>query len=604
MAFPMWVLGVILILIGSLGNNLGNNLVSLAHTQTKEGEKDPPASDDKDDKDECEEKDPDKRKDSEIEKGQFKEKDSGMEKGQLPEIEVPIVLIKKKERISMRTIGTLVFVIGNLFTFAAFGFGAQSLLASLESVQFVSNVIFAKYVHKEVITKRMLIATLSIIVGNLLVVLFSEHDAHLYDSRDIIYLYRNNTPYHAYLVIAGVFWFACHFTYTHYFKVRTKEGRLLWQHSFIEPFAFTISSAIVGTQAVLLSKCMSMLIQASAISYNEFERPTVYVVLVAWLFLVAFWLRRLDLGLSLYPPLFIIPVMQVFFVFFAILCGGIYFEEFNSFDTSQFIGFVFGVVMILAGVWGLAPTDSPLMTSVSKDKETLPLSISTPTRDGEKSERKNSIIEKPERRNSLTEKPERRNSLTGMERRGSFNVNGVERRNSFTGEGHVAASRRGSAGGMVPLTHHIETFLIGETLVKPIEYISETISPSKFIPFSLGEGSESHASGFEPSIAGNHLSKEDEKYKPDTSPDPYRVDQLSSIDESYATKVSEKPVSNADPLDQLVENKALSEKKKKRKLVKRIAVTTEPLGEVSDYKRTLSPQPSGLGSKPNLEYTL
>ena len=100
-----------------------------------------------------------------------------------------------------------------------------------------------------------------------------------------------------------------------------------------------------------------MLIQVSAYGDNEFSRPTIFVVLVSWLVLVSYWIRRLDLGLSLYPPLFIIPVMQVFFVFFAILCGGIYFEEFEGFNSSQYIGFVFGVVMILGGVFGLAPTD-------------------------------------------------------------------------------------------------------------------------------------------------------------------------------------------------------------------------------------------------------
>ena len=62
---------------------------------------------------------------------------------------------------------------------------------------------------------------------------------------------------------------------------------------------------------------------------------------------MAYWLRRLDKGLELFPPLFIIPVLQVFFVFFAIMCGGVYFEEFIGFTYQQYIGFVIGVVMIL-----------------------------------------------------------------------------------------------------------------------------------------------------------------------------------------------------------------------------------------------------------------
>ena len=195
-------------------------------------------------------------------------------------------------------------------------------------------------------------------MGNTLVVIFSDHAAGLLTSADIIYLYATNQTYWGYLVCAFVLWLVNHFTYASYFNARVNKNKLLWNHAFIEPFTFAVSSAIIGTQAVLQSKCMSMLIQVSSRGIvNEFARPHIYWILVTWIILVAYWLRRLDKGLELYPPLFIIPVLQVFFVFFAIVCGGIYFEEFVGFTYSQYIGFVIGVMMILAGVYGLAPTD-------------------------------------------------------------------------------------------------------------------------------------------------------------------------------------------------------------------------------------------------------
>ena len=321
---------------------------------------------------------------------------------------------------SWRKIGTIVFILGNLCTFASFGFAAQSLLASLESIQFVSNVFFVRWVHKETVTRRMLLATLSIVIGNTLVVIFSDHAAGLLTSADIIHLYTTNQTYWGYLVCAFVFWLLNHFTYAHYFDARVNKNKLLWKHAFIEPFTFAVSSAIIGTQAVLQSKCMSMLIQVSRYAcllqhtlpfccpsdcsfncvssidfvcsivhdlivlcmplitflshcdnlpstthhipssrgiVNEFMLPHIWWILVSWIILVAYWLRRLDKGLELYPPLFIIPVLQVFFVFFAIVCGGIYFEEFVGFTYAQYIGFVIGVFMILGGVYGLAPTD-------------------------------------------------------------------------------------------------------------------------------------------------------------------------------------------------------------------------------------------------------
>jgi hypothetical protein len=39
------------------------------------------------------------------------------------------------------------------------------------------------------------------------------------------------------------------------------------------------------------------------------------------------------------------------------MVGGIFFEEFLTFDTKQFIGFFSGVTIILGGVYGLAPSN-------------------------------------------------------------------------------------------------------------------------------------------------------------------------------------------------------------------------------------------------------
>lgn len=115
-----------------------------------------------------------------------------------------------------------------------------------------------------------------------------------------------------------------------------------------------------------MGKCMSVLIQVSGRAgkdgyINEFEIAPIWVILVVWLLMVTYWLRRLDGALALYPPMFIIPVMQVFFVFFAIICGGLFFEEFLGMDGGQIAGFCCGVILILGGVYLLAPTDADII---------------------------------------------------------------------------------------------------------------------------------------------------------------------------------------------------------------------------------------------------
>lgn len=354
-----WVLGVVLIILGSLGNNFGNNLVSLGHKQNKIMDE----SQIKSGKDDA----------KKLEEGNANEAGSNeLTTGPSDVAKVEAAHKEEEEKgpsSRWRTIGLIIFIVGNLATFAAFGFAAQSLLAALESVQFVSNVVFAKVVHHETITVKMLLSTAMIVGGNVLVVIFSEHHAKLYNSDMLIELYETNTAYHAYLAFAFVLFLAMHFTYVHYYNARVVHKRVLWRHGFVEPFAFSVSAAIMGTQAVLNSKCMSMLIQVSSTGRNEFTRPTIYVILITWILFVAYWLRRLDKGLELFPPLFIIPVLQVFFVFFAILCGGIYFQEFDHFTVVQWVGFVIGVIMILAGVFGLAPAHSvvPELEEIKQD---------------------------------------------------------------------------------------------------------------------------------------------------------------------------------------------------------------------------------------------
>jgi hypothetical protein len=359
MAFPVWVIGVILILLGSTGNNLGSNLVSLAHKKTadisaKESQK---SKKSKSNKSNETSKTDSPKSDVEQDIGFAKEAEDAelIDEGVGGEEDEIVTLC------SWRTGGKLIFVFGNLFTFASFGFGAQSLLAALESFQFFTNLFFVKFVHHQEITSRMMIATALILAGNVLVVIFAEHSAVLYTSDEMIEIYKTNNVYHGYLVVAFVCWVTTVYIYMTYYNSRMKDRVLLWNHTFIEPFCFSVASALVGTEAVKFSKCMAILINVTLEgTKNEFGYFFIYLNLVIWLFLVAYWLNRLDMGLKLYPPLFIIPVMQVFFVFFAILCGGLYFREFVHFSPIQFVGFCAGVTLILSGVYGLAPTDMQL----------------------------------------------------------------------------------------------------------------------------------------------------------------------------------------------------------------------------------------------------
>jgi hypothetical protein len=354
----LWIVGVVLVLAGSISQNLGNNLASLAYSTNddEEGEGDG-------DKEESGKVEGEKDMDGEGDKDGEEKELSFWEK-------------------NLWAVGTATFVGGSLMTFVAFGFAAQSLLASLESVQFVSNIIFAKLVHKEEITYKMMLATFGIVCGNTLVVLFSTHGATKYSGEDIFDIWRSNTSFHIYLGVMGGVSLACEYVYRTYNASRMVDRKLLPFHSFAEPGCYCVSSAFVGSFAVVNAKCIAMFLAGDAAA--EFQAAPMWTVLITWIVVVAFWLKRMDQGLELFPPLFFIPTLMAFFIFFSIICGGIFFEEFNSFTGAQFGGFFSGVFCILLGVFFLAPTNEfevgpPLVeekTAVSKSKSIRRLSFS------------------------------------------------------------------------------------------------------------------------------------------------------------------------------------------------------------------------------------
>ena len=85
--------------------------------------------------------------------------------------------------------GMFAFVFGSIVNFASFAFAAQSLLACLGTVQFVSNVFFAKFVLKETLTPRIIFATTVIISGLTVAILCSNHATLTYSTADLRDLY-------------------------------------------------------------------------------------------------------------------------------------------------------------------------------------------------------------------------------------------------------------------------------------------------------------------------------------------------------------------------------------------------------------------------------
>ena len=338
-------LGIIAGLAGSIAINTGNNIQSLGMVQLEEEAK-------------------------------AKAKKDGGDVGKIDNCKSKVWVI-----------GTVIFVTGSLLNFASYALAEQSLLASLEAVQFVSNCLFGKFIMGKTITYQMWGGTALIICGVVMTVSFSSQKAEeLTTIWDVRMLWSNPVwlSYVALMIIAGV---ALHLLYQVFERNRLRhergEEQLIARSHIIRPVIYATWSAIFGTMSVVFIKVVAWLLLANRSCQSARKQcPNddiaclktcginiwagedwwfLYTTLLSWLCLMLVWLYRLNEALSLYDPIFIIPLLQSNFILFAIISGGIFFKEFDYMTCGHsrltcWIGFVGGMVLIFIGVTCLAPS--------------------------------------------------------------------------------------------------------------------------------------------------------------------------------------------------------------------------------------------------------
>ena len=350
--------GIALVILGSLGMNLGNNLMVLGHEQHRQIQQ--------------EIKDAEQASNREkyavtedIEEGKALEGGSAKQDetvdapppSKAGSVENTAQREKgpKEKKGTVWLPGALLFLVSSLAIFAAFNFAPASLVAALESVQFVSHLWFTKTVHNLPVTTRMKLGTAGIVAGCILTVVFSDKSTKVLNSDKVWTLY-DETAFLVYLGFFAVFFIIFESIYRVYWAANRRGNRLA-NHDLFEPMAYCLSTSIVGAFAVVHAKCLAGLLQVtSTTDRNEFEYWKFYIILGAWLGFVVFWLTRLDLCFKQYPP-WAVPVVHCCFIFFSIVAGGIFFKEFDGYSITQIIGFALGVIFIVGGVYGIAPTD-------------------------------------------------------------------------------------------------------------------------------------------------------------------------------------------------------------------------------------------------------
>ncbi|XP_060217076.1 probable magnesium transporter NIPA8 [Lycium barbarum] len=250
-------------------------------------------------------------------------------------------------------VGILFFAIGNCLNFISFGYAAQSLLAALGSIQFISNIGFAYYVLNKRVTIKLLLATAFVVVGNIFLVAFGNHQSPVYTPEQLGENYTNI-----------IFLFYCLslvlVVALHHSIYNRGEGQML------VPFSYAVVSGAIGSCSVLFAKSLSNMLRLS-MSYSIFHSGFTYSMLLMFLSTGGFWMARLNEGLSRFDAILIVPMFQIAWTFFSICTGFVYFEEYKVFDALRTTMFILGMMSVFVGIYLLAPDDD----ESSKEGEVL-----------------------------------------------------------------------------------------------------------------------------------------------------------------------------------------------------------------------------------------
>ncbi|RWR86902.1 putative magnesium transporter NIPA8 [Cinnamomum micranthum f. kanehirae] len=255
-------------------------------------------------------------------------------------------------------VGILFFALGNCLNFVSFGYAAQSLLAALGSIQFVSNIAFTYFVLKKTVTGKVLVATTFIVLGNIFLVAFGNHQSPVYTPQELTKKY-SNLVFLVYCMILMLIVAANHNIYRKGEYLLSVSGHDLHPYwRMLLPFSYATVSGAVGSCSVLFAKSLSNMLRLTTASNHQLHIWFTYSMFLLFFSTAGFWMARLNEGLALFDAILIVPMFQIAWTFFSICTGFVYFQEYQVFDALRTIMFVLGMAFVFIGISLLAPNDS------------------------------------------------------------------------------------------------------------------------------------------------------------------------------------------------------------------------------------------------------
>ena len=236
--------------------------------------------------------------------------------------ELPDELKSKPHKSKLWMWGMVIFIIFSLINFAALALAPASILTPLESIQFVTNIFYNKFVNKKMISWAMQGGTWLTVLGTVFTVIFGPVGVPCHSVRTLEN-YWSKPTWLVYLIISLAFAIGSYVTHIVYMRkmklVRVQnDAPAPWAHEMVLPVSFTLYSSLAGgaqmiVQSKVFSELLAMIFQGN---FTIFKGWLLYVEIVLVVACGIIWIVKLTECLGLYNPLLILPLMVGTYILF------------------------------------------------------------------------------------------------------------------------------------------------------------------------------------------------------------------------------------------------------------------------------------------------
>jgi len=262
-----------------------------------------------------------------------------------------LILIQRKQKVEediskcLILSGLTVVAFGAFLVLSSLAFLPQILVASLGSLQSFYSLVWYKFFSGIPITIRQIVGAICICAGCTL--MYQDCKSRMQtppmNPAQLFHAY-SKTAYQTYLIIVCLthFFLSCYNSY----RTQVKSPPI------VDTILFSVQSAMLGTQFMVMSKTIAMLLRLNvardvnffSIFNGGFLVATIFVAIISLLF----WINRVSTSESRFDATIIKPMNQITWIIFGALSGGIYFEEIQN---AGFVHVVYALLYIVLGMW-------------------------------------------------------------------------------------------------------------------------------------------------------------------------------------------------------------------------------------------------------------